>query len=252
MVAVTRILPRRAGLALVGAAALMLAGMPTGVAADSTSSTSAQVDSLWNQPQGARVDSAFYIVQSWWDGLTRGTQRDPRQRGLQELAQANEDLLNAYTLLQEQQADPGPHPVALIDPMLSGVYGFISGVHVKAPIGSVLGWMNQGLVHLEGRGSTDDIIKSLLRDYQRQQAAAGRDLAPGPDDAVLTANGARQSAMLIKIADVASSNAEDGALVANVTAPTAQPAPKATKPDATHGKSDASHGKSGAHPKAKP
>ena len=220
MVAVTRILPRRAGLALVGAAALMMAAMP-GVAADSTPSTSAQVDSLWNQPQGARVDSAVYIVQSWWDGLTRGTQRDPRQRGLQELAQANEDLLNAYTLLQEQRDDPGPHPVAVIDPMLSGAYGFISGVHVKAPIGSVLGWINQGLVHLEGRGSTDDILKSLLRDYQKQQVAAGRDLAPGPDSAVLTANGSRQSAMLLKIADVASSNADDGALVADVTAPPA-------------------------------
>ena len=123
MVAVTRILPRRAGLALVGAAALMLAGMPTGVAADSTSSTSAQVDSLWNQPQGARVDSAFYIVQSWWDGLTRGTQRDPRQRGLQELAQANEDLLNAYTLLQEQQADPGPHRAGIVEHIDTGDLG---------------------------------------------------------------------------------------------------------------------------------
>jgi hypothetical protein len=252
MVAVTRILPRRAGLALVGAAALMLAGMPIGVAADSTSTTSAQVDALWNQPQGARVDSAFYIVQSWWDGVTRGTQRDPRQRGLQELAQANEDLLNAYTLLQEQRNDPGPHPVALVDPMLSGAYGFISGVHVKAPIGSVLGWMNQGLVHLEGRGSLDDILKSLLRDYQKQQAAASRDLAPGPDGVVLTANGPRQSAMLLKIADVASSNADDNALVADVTAPPAQPAPKAAKPDATHGKSDAAHGKPSAHPKGKP
>jgi hypothetical protein len=251
MVAVTRVLPRRAGLALVGAAALMVAITPSAAAADSTSSTGSQVDALWNQPQGARVDSAVYAVQSWWDGLTRGTERDPRQRGLQELSQANEDLLNAYTLLQEQRDDPGPHPVAVIDPMLSGVYGFISGVHVKAPIGSVLGWMNQAVVHLEGRGSTDDIIKSLVRDYQKQQAAASRDLRSGPDGAVLTANGPRQSAMLLKIADVASSNPAAGALLADVTSP-AQPAPKAATPDATHGKSADPHGKPAAHSKAKP
>ena len=45
-------------------------------------------NSLWNQPEGVSVDSAFYVVQTWWDGLTRATQSDPARRGLDELAQA--------------------------------------------------------------------------------------------------------------------------------------------------------------------
>jgi len=85
----------------------------------------------------------------------RAGQHDRTQRGLQELAQANTDLLNAYALLQEERNDPGPHPVAGVDPLLSGAYGFITGVHVKAPVGSVLSWMNQSVVQLEGRSTTD-------------------------------------------------------------------------------------------------
>src|SRR3982075_4604841 len=102
----------------------------------------ADVDALWNQHDGASVDSAFYVVQTWWDGLTRATQNDPAQRGLAELAQANADLLNAYTLLQQKRSGAGPQPVAVIDPFLSGIYNFITGSNTKAPIGSGLSWAN--------------------------------------------------------------------------------------------------------------
>src|ERR1700693_3487233 len=101
----------------------------------------ADVDALWNQPQGVSVDSAFYTVQEWWDGVTRGTQSDPTQRGLAELAQANADLLNAYTLLQQKRSGGGPQPVPVIDPFLAGTYNFITGSHAKAPIGS---WVRSG------------------------------------------------------------------------------------------------------------
>src|SRR5260370_27121761 len=96
------------------------------------------VDALWNQPQGVSVDSAFYSVQEWWDGVMRGTQSDPTQRGLAELAQANGDLLNAYTLLQQKRIGGGPQPVAVVDPFLAGTYNFITGSHTKAPLRSAL------------------------------------------------------------------------------------------------------------------
>jgi hypothetical protein len=160
---------------------------------------SADVDALWNQPQGVGVDSAFYVVQSWWDGVTRGTS-DPAQRGLAELAQANTDLLNAYTVLQKKRSGAGPQPVAVIDPFLSGIYNFITGSHAKAPVGSVLSWANQSLLNLEGRGSTTEIVQSLLKDYGLQQAAAERDLAGRSDLGALWGdNASRDSAFLLKI-----------------------------------------------------
>ena len=181
------------------AGALALAPLSAAAAASS------EVDALWNQPDGVSVDSAYYVVQSWWDGLTRGTQSDPTQRGLDELARANTDLLNAYTLLQRQRTDPGPQPVAIIDPLLSSVYNFVTGSNVKAPVGSVFNWANQGLLNLEGRGSVNDIIRSLMQDYRSKQAAAMRDLPSGQanTDALLAANAQRETAFLVKIKGVA-------------------------------------------------
>jgi hypothetical protein len=162
----------------------------------------ADVDALWNQPQGVGVDSAFYVVQAWWDGVTRATS-DPAQRGLAELAQANADLLNSYTVLQQKRSGAGPQPVAVIDPFLSGIYNFITGSSAKAPVGSLLSWANQSLLSLEGRGSTTDIVQSLLKDYRSQQAAAERDLASGSDLSALWAENAdRESAFLVKIKGV--------------------------------------------------
>jgi len=157
------------------------------------------VDALWNQPQGVSGDSAFYVVQEWWDGLTRMTS-DPTQRGLAELAQANADLLNTYTLLQQQRSGAGAQPVAIIDPFLSSIYNFITGSNAKAPVGSLLNWANQSLLNLEGRGSTTDVMKVLLKDYRLQQAAAERDLAGQSDlGALWAANADRDSAFLVKI-----------------------------------------------------
>jgi len=181
------------------AGALALAPLSVAAAASS------EVDALWNQPDGVSVDSAYYVVQTWWDGLTRATQSDPTQRGLDELAQSNSDLLNAYTLLQRQRTDPGPQPVAIIDPLLSSVYNAVTGSNVKAPIGSVFNWANQSLLKLEGRGSTNEIVRSLLQDYGAKQAAAMRDLPAGhaDTDAVLAANAQRETAFLVKIKGVA-------------------------------------------------
>ena len=166
---------------------------------------SAEVDALWNQHDGVSVDSAYYVVQTWWDGLTRSTQSDPTLRGLDELAQANTDLLNAYTLLQRQRTNPGPQPVAIIDPLLSSVYNAVTGSDVKAPVGSVFNWANQSLLNLEGRGSTSDIVRSLLQDYRVKQAAAMRDLPSGhaDTDAILASNAQRESAFLVTIKDIA-------------------------------------------------
>jgi hypothetical protein len=161
------------------------------------------VDALWNQPQGVGGDSAFYVVQEWWDGLTRMTS-DPTQRGLAELTQANADLLNTYTLLQQQRSGAGAQPVAVIDPLLSSIYNFITGSNTKAPVGSLLNWANQSLLNLEGRGSTSDVMKSLLKDYRSQQAAAERDLAGQSDLGALWATNAdRDSAFLLKIRGLA-------------------------------------------------
>ena len=162
----------------------------------------ADVDALWNQPQGVGIDSAFYVAQAWWDGLTRATS-DPAQRGLDELAQANADLLNAYTLLQRKRSGAGPQPVAVVDPLLCGIYNFITGSNAKAPLGSLLSWANQALLGLEGRGSTSDVLRALLKDYRDQQAAAGRDLAGRADLGRLrAANADRDNAFLVKIKGV--------------------------------------------------
>ena len=169
-----------------------------------TAAGSSEVDALWNQHDGVSVDSAYYVVQTWWDGLTRAAQSDPTQRGLDELAQANTDLLNAYSLLQRQRTDPGPQPVAIIDPLLSSVYNFVTGSNVKAPVGSVFNWANQGLLNLEGRGSASDIVRSLMQDYRVKQAAAMRDLPSGQvaTDALLAANAKRESAFLLEIKSI--------------------------------------------------
>jgi len=170
-----------------------------------TAAGSSEVDALWNQHDGVSVDSAYYAVQTWWDGMTRATQSDPTQRGLDELAQANTDLLNAYSLLQRQRTDPGAQPVAIIDPLLSSVYNFVTGSNVKAPVGSVFNWVNQGLLNLEGRGSANDIVRSLMQDYRAKQAAAMADLPSGQadTDAVLAANAKRESAFLLEIKSIA-------------------------------------------------
>ena len=161
------------------------------------------VDVLWNQSQGVGADSAFYVVQEWFDGLTRTTS-DPTQRGLSELAQANADLLNTYTLLQQQRSGAGAQPVAIIDPFLSSIYNFITGSNAKAPVGSLLNWANQSLLNLEGRGSTTDVMKSLLTDYRSQQAAAELNLAGQSDLGPLwAANADRDSAFLAKIKGLA-------------------------------------------------
>jgi hypothetical protein len=198
MLPLGRVIQRRL-LAASIAGALALA--PLTVAAAGSS----DVDALWNQHDGVSVDSAYYVVQTWWDSLTRATQSDPTLRGLDELAQANTDLLNAYSLLQRQRTDPGPQPVAIIDPLLASVYNFVTGSNVKAPVGSVFNWANQGLLNLEGRGSANDIVRSLMQDYRAKQAAAMRDLPAGQadTDALLAANAQRETTFLLKLRSVA-------------------------------------------------
>src|SRR5256714_7730375 len=176
-------------------------------AAASNNTAAADADALWNQPESVSADSAFYVIQSWWDGIGRATQNDPTQRGLDELAQANADLLSAHSVLLRQRTDPGPHPVAVIDPLLAGIYNLITGSDAKAPVGSVFNWINQSLLNLEGRGSTDEIVRVLLKDYQAKQAAAERDLhstASFDADALLIANAQRETAFMLKIKAVSS------------------------------------------------
>jgi hypothetical protein len=168
-------------------------------------STSLDVDTLWNQPDGISVDSGWYAVQGWLNGLNTSVPDDPTQRGLDELAQANADLQNAYTLLHEQRTNPGPHPVALIDPLVSGVYNAITDSNVSAPIGAFFDWLNRGMLKLEGRGSTADIAGHLLQDYRVQQAVGLRDLRrnAGPDtEAMISLNTQRERALLLKISAV--------------------------------------------------
>src|SRR2546421_9454672 len=176
-------------------------------AAASNNTADADADALWNQPESGSADSAFYVIQSWWDGIGRATQNDPTQRGLDELAQANADLLSAHSVLLRQRTDPGPHPVAVIDPLLTSIYNLITGSNAKAPIGSVFNWINQSLLKLEGRGSTEEIVRALLKDYQAKQAAAERDLRATTSfnaDALLVANAQRETAFMLKIKAVSS------------------------------------------------
>src|SRR2546430_794496 len=139
---------RRRLVAAAMASAMVLIPL-TAAASDDT----AAADALWNQSESVSADSAFYVVQSWWDGMARATQSDSTQRGLDELAQVNADLLSAHSLLLRQRTDPGPHPVAIIDPLLTSIYNLITGSNAKAPVGSVFNWINQSLLKLEGRGS---------------------------------------------------------------------------------------------------
>jgi hypothetical protein len=165
-------------------------------------SSAPDIDPLWNQPDGVSVDSAFYAVQVWWDGMNHTVADDPTQRGLDELAQANADLLNAYNLLQEQRTNPGPHAVAVIDPLLTSIYNVVTGSNIKAPIGSFFNWLNQRLLTLEGRGSATDITRRLLQDYRVKQAVAARDLhrkAGTGADALLTANALREQVYLLRL-----------------------------------------------------
>src|SRR5207247_2307491 len=85
---------RRRLVAAAMASAMVLIPLTT-AASDDT----AAADALWNQSESVSADSAFYVVQSWWDGMARATQSDSTQRGLDELAQANADLPNAHALL---------------------------------------------------------------------------------------------------------------------------------------------------------
>ena len=189
-----------------GLAGLAFLLLPLAAAADGQ-----DVDALWNQPQGTRPDSALYPLQSWWDGLNKTVSDDPTQRGLDELAQANTDLLIAYTMLQEQHSNPGPHPVAIIDPLLSTVYNTVTGSNVKAPVGAIFNWINSSLVGLQGRGSTNDMVRRLLQDYRMKQAVAVHDLQQrgGADiDALVSANTQRETAFLSKIKAV--SRPDDG------------------------------------------
>src|SRR5438876_7200455 len=117
------------------------------------SNNTADADALWNQPESVSADSAFYVIQSLWDGIGRATQSDPTQRGLDELAQANADLLSAHSVLLRQRTAAGPQPVAVIDPLLTSIYNVIPGSNAKATAGSVVHWLHQSLLELEGRGS---------------------------------------------------------------------------------------------------
>ena len=88
---------------------------------------------------------------------------------------------------------------------MSSVYNAVTGSNVKAPVGSVFNWANQGLLKLEGRGSVNDIVRSLMQDYRAKQTAAMRDLPSGhaDTDALRAANAERETAFLVKIKSVA-------------------------------------------------
>ncbi len=183
------------------AAALSFSMLTFSVSASATAAA-AQVDRLWTQPDGLRVDSSFYVIQTWWEGMGRAAQRDLSQRALAELQQANTDLLNAYSLLVEERNDPGPHPVAVIDPLLSGLYSIVTGEHPKAPLGSLFHWVNQQLLKLEGRGSSEAIVDHLLRDYRQLVASADRDFessGAADVDGLWAANADRGKAVLARI-----------------------------------------------------
>ena len=216
---IARLRTKTARLLLACFTALFVLTTPITAAAASNAPDPAEsaVDTLWNQPQGVRADSFLYVIQSWWDGLARSSQHDSTQRGLSELQQANSDLLNAYTLLAEQRIDPGPHPVPVIDPFISSLYGFITGNHPKAVLGTAFGWVNSLLLKLEGRGSTQAIIQNLLNDYKQRQAAGARDLQGRPaSQAILASNWSRQDSVLQKIESDVDAHDGVGALVAQL------------------------------------
>jgi hypothetical protein len=203
-------------LAIALAAGLGVTSLPA--YADGPAPNAVTVDGLWNQSDGIRADSGWYFLQTWWDQAGLALNRDPAQRGLAELGQANAELLNAYSLLNEARTNPGPHPVALLDPLLSRALGAITGNEVRAPLGSLFASMNQGMLNVEGRGSSQDIVDALLRHAAQRQRDAQRDLAQSPElDAVWTANSARDQAMLVKILALAGPEANATGLIAAVT-----------------------------------
>ncbi len=194
---------------------LILTALP---AAAGEASGTVSVDSLWNQPGGLSADSGWYFLQQWWDQAARTATRDQTQRGLAELAQANTDLLNAYSLLAEASTDPGPHPVPGIDPLLSGLYATVTGVHVKAPVGGFFAGLNQAMLDVEGRSSTADIIESLLQDFDRLQQAADRDLAQSQRfKSLWAANSLRQAGVIANLQALAGEVSDAASLRTAVT-----------------------------------
>ncbi len=194
---------------------LILTALP---AAAGEAGGTVSVDSLWNQPGGVSVDSGWYFLQEWWDQALLTANRDQAQRGLAELARANTDLLDAYSFLAEASSDPGPHPVPLIDPLLSGLYATVTGVHVKAPVGGLFAGLNQAMLNIERRGSTAEIIQSLLRDFERRQEAANHDLAQSSDvESLWAANSLRQAAVIAELQTLAGAGPDAASLSAAVT-----------------------------------
>ena len=205
---------------LAGTSAAALYAMPlTAQAAELPS-----IDSLWLQRDGIAIDSPLYPLQAWWDGFNQQVSNDPTQRGLGELNQANADLLNAYTLLQEEHSTAGPDPVPVIDPFLSTVYDAVTGSDVHAPLGSLGSWFGQSLRAIEGRGSTPEQVQALLQDYRAKQAVAVRDLHRQPSIALQTLlqqNGQRQADFLSRVTAASAPGDGVGALLADADAQTA-------------------------------
>jgi hypothetical protein len=203
-------------LAIALAASLGVTTLPA--YADGPAPSSVTVDGLWNQPKAIRADSGWYFLQTWWDQVGLALNRDPVHRGLAELAQANAELLDAYSILNEARTDPGPHPVAVLDPLLSRALGAITGKEVNAPLGSLFASLNQAMLHVQGRGSSQDIVDGVLRHAAQRQREAQGDLAQSPElDAVWTANSTRQQAMLGKLLALAGPAANATSLIAAVT-----------------------------------
>lgn len=180
--------------------------------------TTAAADALWGQSQAVTADSAFYVIQVWWDQMSTAAQRDPHQRGMAELKQANADLLNAYSLLAKARSAPSPQPVPIIDPLLSRIYGAITGINAEAPLGGFLTWLNQRVLALEGRGSRAAISLQLLEHFGTQQQLADRDLAADASEstkALWVVNSGRQALFLAKIRKLAAPS-PDGAHLTDV------------------------------------
>jgi hypothetical protein len=197
--------------------ALLLSAVP--LAASAADQPSA--DSLWAQHDSIAIDSPLYPLQLWFDGLTRTVSNDPSQRGFEELNQANIDLLNAYTLLQEEHGN-GVTPVPVVDSLLAGGYDAITGSNARAPLGSLGNWITQSLLGMEGRGSVSGQVQALLQEYRAKQAVAVRDLHLGGNaaaNALLQENAQREADFLARVNAIAA--ADDG-ITALLTAAQAQ------------------------------
>lgn len=209
----------RIGLSWLGslsAIALLLAWLLPVTALASFDPSSVSTDSLWAASQATSVDSPFYPIDSWWTSFSVSRQSDSRQRGLLELQEANTDLLNAYTLLAEGGIDEQARPVPVLDPLASGLYGLLTGIHPKAPLGSICKWIGDQFLNLEGRGSTQAILQGLLADFNKHESAAERDLGvTGLAQAtVVLQNRERQLALLSKIQALDSDDADLSRLLA--------------------------------------